>query len=141
MTWSLPFRGFLFRRLPGPHAAEGTPMADLPSNVYQDQLSSLPHWQGLALWNPNPPKNIYDNVSIGDVGYLQEGTFIRIFNVMLPSYHPSNRTLGHPEPYEVLDCGSFANTLRREFGSVDHYSRNVVAEANAGNMQAISPDE
>ena len=57
--------------------------------------------QGIALWDPNPPKELYDRVSIGDVGYLQEGTFMRMFNVMLPGDDPSNRRLGYLEPY----CG------------------------------------
>jgi hypothetical protein len=108
-------------------------------NVYRDQLTALS--QGLALWNPSPPKKIYNNVSIGDVGYLQEGTFIRMFNVMLPWDHPSNRTIGHPEPYESLDCGPFTNTLGADFDKVGHYSRHVLAETNAGNMQAVTPDE
>jgi hypothetical protein len=82
---------------------------DPPFTVYQDQLSELSH--GLALWNPNPPKNIYNNVSIGDVGYLHEGTFIRMFNVALPSNHPSNGLLGMPEYYEPLDYGPFPNTI------------------------------
>jgi hypothetical protein len=114
---------------------------DLPPvfKVYQDQLTTLS--QGLALWNPDPPKEIYDKVSIGDVGYLHEGSFIRMFNVLLPWSHESNRTLGDPEPYKSLDCGPFANTLRRQFDRVKHCSRYVSAETNAGNRQAMTPDE
>jgi hypothetical protein len=135
---------------------------DPPSSIYRDQLTALNH--GLALWNPdpprkNPPRNlnphrypnppgnpnltekIYDNLSIGDVGYLLEGTFIRLFNVMLPWDHPSNINLGDPEPYEPLDCGPFDNTFRGLFEGVEHYSRHVSAETNAGNMQARAPDE
>ena len=111
-------------------------MADRPSNVYQDQLSSPS--QGLALWNPKPPKDIHDRVSIGDVGYLQEGTFIRMFNVMLPWDDLSNGTLGHPDPYEPVDYSLFANTLGVDFDSVEHYSRHVSAESND---YAITPDE
>ena len=109
------------------------------SKVYQDQMATLSY--GLALWNPNPPKEIYEKVSIGDVGYLYEGSFIRMFNVMLPWNHESNRTLGQPEPYEPLDCGPFANTLKRQFDGVNHYSRYVSAEISAGNRQAMTPDE
>ena len=112
---------------------------DLPpvSNVYQGQMTTLSH--GLALWDPNPLKEIYDKLSIGDVGYLHEGSFIRMFNVMLPWSHESNRALGEPEPYESLDCGPFANTFKRQFDKVTHYSRYVSAEANAGNGQAMRP--
>lgn len=110
-----------------------------PFDVYRDQLASLSH--GLALWNPNPPKEVYDNVSIGDVGYLQEGTFIRMFNVMLKWDDPLNRKLGIPEAYEPLDCGQFANTMESRFERVDHYSRYVSTEQNSGNIQAMNPDE
>jgi hypothetical protein len=109
------------------------------SKVYRDQMTTLSY--GLALWNPNPPKEIYDKVSIGDVGYLYEGSFIRMFNVMLPWTHESNRTLGEPEPYESLDCGPFANTLKHQFDRVKHCSRYVSAETNAGNSQSMIPDE
>ena len=112
---------------------------DTPFNVYWDQLSALSH--GIALWNPNPPKEIYNNVSIGDVGYIHEGTFIRMFNVILPWDHLSNRTLGHPDPYDSLDCGLSANTLERHFDRVEHYSRSVSAETNASNVEALRPNE
>ena len=109
------------------------------SKAYQDQLTTPSH--GIALWNPNPPIEIYDKISIGDVGYLHEGSFIRMFNVMLPWSHESNRTLGEPEPYESLDCGPFANTLKRQFDSVKHCSRSVSAETNAGSGQAMTSSE
>ena len=114
---------------------------DLPLvyNVYQDQMATLS--QGLALWNPTPPKVIYDKVSIGDVGYLHEGSFVRMFNVILPWNHESNRTLGEPEPYKSLDCGPFASTIMRQFDRVKHCSRFVSAETIVGNLQVMTPDE
>jgi hypothetical protein len=112
---------------------------DPPFTIYRDQLTALSH--GLALWNPDPPTNIYHSVSIGDVGYLQDGRFIRMFNVMLPWDHPSNRMLGNPEYYDSLDWGPFVNTITAEFDKVDHYSRLVSAEPNAGNPHAMTPDE
>jgi hypothetical protein len=129
-------------------------LVDTPSNVYRDQLTSLS--LGLAVWNPDPPINpnppsdpyaahlprkIYDKVSIGDVGYLHDGTFIRLFNVMLPWDHPSNRTLGYPEPYESLDCGPFINTFRTNIKKVEHCSPSVSAEANDSNVHARNPDQ
>ena len=109
------------------------------SDVYRDQMTTLSH--GLALWDPNPPKEIYDKASIGDVGYLHEGSFFRMFNVMLPWDHESNRTLGEPEPYESLDCGPYANIIKRKFDRVIRCSSYVSAETNAGNLQAMTPDE
>ena len=115
------------------------PVSPPVSKVYQDQLTTLSH--GLALWDPSPLKEIYDKVSIGDVGYLHEGSFIRMFNVMLPWSHESNRTLGEPEPYESLDCGPFANTFKRQFDRVKHYSHYVSADGNSGNGPAMKPDK
>ena len=108
---------------------------DQPFNVYRDQLSALYH--GIALWNPNPSKKFYDYVSIGDVGYLQEGNFVRMFNVMLPWDHPSNKKLGDPEPYEPLKCGPFANIYESHFDGVEHYSRYVSAESAETNPGTI----
>ena len=117
-----------------------------PFTVYREELASLYH--GLALWDPNPPeaigdppRAIYDKVSIGDVGYVREGGFIRMFNVMLPWDHESNRVLGEPVPYESLSFGPFANILQKPFESGKCCSSYVTTEANAGNIQAVVPDE
>ena len=114
---------------------------DPPSTIYRDQLSSLFH--GLALWDPNRPNGPggYAKVSIGDVGYLHEGMFIRMFNVTLPWNDPSNILLITPEPYDLLDCHPFDNVVSAPFERVDHYSRFVTAEKNTGNFQAMIPDE
>ena len=92
---------------PRPQAQTHFPLMSVdPSfTVYRDKLSAPSH--GLALWNPDPPKMIYNHVWIGDVGYLREGTFIRMFNVTLPWDDDCNRALGVPEPYDLLDCGPF----------------------------------
>jgi hypothetical protein len=104
--------------------------SDRPFTVYRDQLSARSH--GLALWNPDP-LNLYDKVSIGDVGYLYQGVFIRMFNVMLPWDHPSNRYrfVRSPEAYDPLDGGPFTNTIEAQFDEVVLTSRFVTAETNA----------
>lgn len=114
---------------------------DAPSNIYWDQLSALSH--GIALWNPNSPKTTYNNVSIGDVGYVHDGTFIRMFNVTLPWDDPSNRTLGNPDPYEHVHVHyiSPVNTQERRFHSVEHYSRSVFAMENPVSVPATGPEE
>ncbi len=110
---------------------------DSPFDVYRDQLTSLYH--GLALWNPNPPKSIYDRVSIGDVGYVREGVFIRMFNMTLSWDHESNRTpLGKPERYESLYCGPFLDVPLK---TQEHHSHSVKTETNDNNTQARVPDK
>jgi hypothetical protein len=91
------------------------------------------------LWKPNP-EGLYDQVAIGDVGYVSEGAFIRMFNVTLPWDDESNKTLGIPDRYDVLNFGNI--TFRREtFGKVEYYSRHVSREENANNTLAASPEQ
>jgi len=108
-----------------------------PFHTYREQLWSL--YRGLALWDPNPG-GFYDRVSIGDVGYVSEGAFIRMFNVRLPWDDQSNRTFGIPDRYEPLDFGHLI--IRHEsFEEVDHYSRCVSRDENANNVQAAIPEQ
>jgi hypothetical protein len=93
-----------------------------PCDVYREQLRSLAH--GHPIWKPDPA-NLYERVSIGDVGYVREGYFVRILNVLLPSDDPSNRLLGEPEPYPRLDFGPFGNVRHSKFFKGDYYSRFV----------------
>ena len=54
-------------------------------SIYCRQLFGKRH--GLPLWEPEPKKSM--EVSIGDVGYLMQGGFYRIFNATLPKDDPS----------------------------------------------------
>jgi len=75
-------------------------MVNSPPNIYREQLSSKD--QGLALWDPKPVEGLFNDsphVSIGDVGYVDRGVFIRIFNVKLPRDDPSNTLIEIPEEY------------------------------------------
>jgi hypothetical protein len=114
---------------------------DQPFNVYQEQLTSKYH--GLALWLPNPVEGLYDcgHVSIGDVGYLCDGDFIRMFNVILPWDQSSNRKLGIPEEFKSIEQDLFVNTRGSEFNQTEYHSPHVSKEANAANAQAEIPDE
>jgi hypothetical protein len=113
-------------------------------NVYRDQLSSLSN--GLAVWSPDPPtiqyytnaapQRIYYKVSIGDVGYLCQGSFVRMFNVILPWNHQLNKKLRFPEYFESLDCDLSDNIRRSYFDRVECYSRSVSVETTAD-----KPDE
>ena len=110
---------------------------ECPSDVYREQLSSLYH--GLALWKPNP-EGLYEQVSIGDVGYVSEGAFIRMFNVTLPWDDASNRKFGIPDRYDVLNLDNL--TIHREaLGKIEYYSRHVLREENANNALAASPEQ
>jgi len=82
-------------------------------------------------------------VSIGDVGYISNGVFYRMFNVMLPWNDPSNRKLGIPDPYKSLslDCsGEFVN-IRKLFFGRDYNTPNVSGRQNTHSPQARTSRE
>ena len=101
-----------------------------PFNIYRDQLSSLYH--GLALWDPKPVENLHKqpvHVSIGDVGYLDNGALMRIFNVTLPWDDPSNKLLRKPEKYECIEPSYVRDNEMREG---EYYTPNVSKVDNVG---------
>jgi hypothetical protein len=70
-------------------------------DIFRHHLSNLAPAYGHALWDPNPG-NLYPAVEIGDVGYIREGKFRRLFNALLPANHPSHRNFGVPGHHEQL---------------------------------------
>ncbi|KAI9454401.1 hypothetical protein BJY52DRAFT_729609 [Lactarius psammicola] len=81
-----------------PRPASGT-MAHY--DIFRRHLSAKFPAYGYALWEPNPG-NLYPAVEVGDVGYIREGKFRRLFNVLLPANHSSHRNFGVPEHHEQL---------------------------------------
>lgn len=57
-----------------------------PWNICTSELSDLGY--GYPLWHPAPTK--YGEVEIGDVGYILEGCFYRLFNATRSSDDPVN---------------------------------------------------
>ena len=45
-----------------------------PFNIYREKF--WPSYHGFALWNPNSVEGVYNQVTIGDVGYISEDAFI-----------------------------------------------------------------
>ena len=138
--WPIPYSSRHLRPQVHLHPPPIMPV-DQPFNVYREQLTSKYH--GIALWRPNPVKGLYDcgHVSIGDVGYLCDGDFLRMFNVTLPWDDSSNEKLGKPDKYEPLEQGRFVNVRDSEFYEAEYHSPHGAKVENAGNVQAETPDE
>jgi hypothetical protein len=67
------------------------PATSAPAKIYREEL--WPLGNGLALWFP------INEVHVGDVGYLRpDGTFRRLFNILVPSTDPLNSE-GVPEHF------------------------------------------
>jgi hypothetical protein len=70
-------------------------------DIFRDQLALKYPAYGHALWEPNP-WGLYSAVQVGDVGFIREGKFHRLFNAMLPEDHPSHENFGVPEHHKPL---------------------------------------
>jgi hypothetical protein len=101
-----------------------------PYAIYNQQLSSL--CLGYALWEPDPGK-LYDQVSVGDVGYIRDGYFIRMFNVLPPRDDHSNTRVGELEPHDRMEVHDdpFNNIRTSTFGKETYYSRYVTTRGQA----------
>lgn len=69
-----------------------------PWDVYAEQL--VQRGRGFPLWHPEPMDA--GGVLIGDVGFLYEGQFHRVFNATLPADDPINSG-GVPDGYEPFE--------------------------------------
>ena len=78
---------------------------DAPHNVYAKQLLTMR--QGYPLWHPEIERDHGLEVQVGDVGYLHEGAFIRIFNALLPGDHEDHKTFGVPHGHEPFPINRF----------------------------------
>ena len=71
-------------------------------HIFRHHLAvKLPAY-GYALWEPDPGNLYPAAVEVGDVGYICQGRFRRLFNVFLSADHPSHRNYGVPEYHEQL---------------------------------------
>ena len=71
-------------------------------DTFREQLAIAFPAFGHALWEPDPGSN--PAVEVGDVGFVRNGKFYRLFNALLPANHPSheNSNFGVPEHHEQL---------------------------------------
>jgi len=105
-----------------------------PADVLREQLTSLSH--GYPLWMPDPA-NFYERVSIGDVGYVKDGYFVRMFNVLLDWSNPSNflpysesSPESQPDNYVCLEMGPFNQIRQATLSKGVYYSRFVQARVD-----------
>ncbi|KAH9066184.1 hypothetical protein EDB87DRAFT_1589448 [Lactarius vividus] len=70
-------------------------------STYREELAKAYPGFGCALWEPDPGEQNLP-VRIGDVGFIREGRFHRVFNALLPANDPSHETFGVPTDHEPL---------------------------------------
>jgi hypothetical protein len=99
-------------------------------DTYRDQLASLFH--GHALWVPDPA-GLYDRVRVGDVGYVKQGHFLRMFNALLPDDDPT-QVYGVPEEFVPLNMGAFHNIRTLNLSQGDYCSHTVSVDHGDGHQ-------
>ena len=103
-------------------------MADY--DIFREELAISHPLCGHALWDPSPT-NPNIRVQIGDVGFIRQGRFFRLFNTLLPADDPSQE-LGVPEYHEPLIPG-LSNHVETVFlGPRNYHSSGVKVEADPG---------
>lgn len=98
-------------------------------DTYREQLANTYPLFGLALWEPT-------FVDLGDVGYIRQGKFHRLFNALLPADHPSHHGIPLPEHHEPL-TPDVPDHIDRGTLKPDHYcSIGVTVEAEGEDFRA-----
>jgi hypothetical protein len=69
-------------------------------DIFREELATKYSIYGHALWEPSPGGH-YTAVDIGDVGFIREGRFHRLFNILLSGDDPSHQD-GVPQGHEPL---------------------------------------
>ena len=103
--------------------------SDAPDVVYPSSLSTL--YQGHALWYPELHET--GELQIGDVGYMSEGAFIRLFNLN-SSTSERQVTFWDPpfKPTIPLDPGVFKPLDKRKALDPGHYLSHGVHQLTLG---------
>ena len=102
-------------------------------DIYARELWYLGH--GHPMWGPEPSL-AFGEVRLGDVGYLQEGDFLFLFNCMQDAHDPVNKR-GVPDNFQVFappDAASIQHRpdkiTQRQLHSTDISSLAVSVEAS-----------
>jgi len=106
-------------------------------DIYRERLASTYPAFGHALWEPYPGVEL-DPVEVGDVGYIRQGKFHRLFNALLSSDHPSHHGVPLPDHHEPL-IPNVSNHIDRGVLKHDHYcSTGVTAETEREDVHAAA---
>ncbi|KAI0298043.1 hypothetical protein B0F90DRAFT_1735852 [Multifurca ochricompacta] len=108
-------------------------------DIFREQLAIKYPAYGHALWEPSPGE-LYCPVEVGDVGYIREGRFHRLFNALLPAKHQSHQTFGVPEYHEPLKPNTSKHIDSSTLRPNDFCSAGVVA-SDEPDCRALGPDD
>ena len=93
-------------------------------DIFREEIATKHSTYGHALWEPNPGGH-NTAVEIGDVGFIREGRFHRLFNIPLSGDDPSNQGVAQrQEPLALtirspVDTGTLGPNDLRSNGVLD----------------------
>ncbi|KAH9989072.1 hypothetical protein BJV74DRAFT_838710 [Russula compacta] len=108
-------------------------------HIFRQELAIKYPAYGHALWEPSPG-NLYPTVEIGDVGFIRQGKFHRLFNALLPGDHPSHQNFGVPEHYEPLQLNMPWHVDTGMLSPNNFRSVGVMAVSSGDGVFASGPD-
>lgn len=111
-------------------------MSHLPYDTFRETLATKYPNCGHALWEPSSG-GLYDTVEVGDVGFIREGCFHRLFNVFLPGDHPSHQNFGVPEYHQQLHLNASKHIHKGIDGTNDFCSRHVTLTSHERDIHAL----
>lgn len=97
-------------------------------NVYAEQLFPFKH--GYPLWHPEPTK--HGEVEIGDIGYIREGGFYRLFNATRP--REVQQHFGVPDHYTPFVVNQYLLNESKDVIKTQLTSRSVKTVDASGNV-------
>ncbi|KAH9012524.1 hypothetical protein EDB84DRAFT_938760 [Lactarius hengduanensis] len=107
-------------------------------DIFRDQLAIKYRAFGHALWEPDPGGQ-YPPAEVGDVGFIREGKFHRLFNALLTADHPSHERFGAPEYHEPL-LPTVPDHIDRGVLNPNNFCSHGVAEVSGrSNFFAVEP--
>lgn len=99
---------------------------------YREQLAATHPNLGHAIWEPT-------SVDVGDVGCIQDGKFLRLFNALHPEGHPSNLRFGVPEFHDPL-VPRVPNHIDKGILKHSHYCSSRIIVTSEPEFMAQGPD-
>jgi hypothetical protein len=113
-------------------------MARAQHETLREELALKYPTFGIALWEPGT-RGRYDAVEVGDVGFIREGYFHRLFNV-LPSGGDNSPDRDLPENHEPLQINMDNHIGTNIEGYKEFLSKNIRVESRGRQFNATRYD-
>ena len=105
-------------------------------DIFRNELAIKHPAHGHALWVPSPG-GLYPAIEVGDVGFVREGKFHRLFNILLPDHHSSHTNFGVPEYHKPLELKVPRHIYSATLSPNDFCSREVTVVSGGLGILAV----